>query len=361
MASTPTPADDHRPRRLLARVPAAARVTTVVVLTGVAATACGSLSAVSLQPVSVDPPVTAAANGAPDAVASGLVTATARGPAGRSASPSPTRSKRSAAATKTPDPSASATGDPDPSASPAPTPAPAPPPTGSAADCQQTFVPSYFYSGTLWDQAIGTTPTPATMFLNVDNGPGTGPDSHFQQLVQSAQQHGITVLGYVDTDYTGFSLSQVESEIADYKAWYGVNGIMLDRTQGTQNALSYYQTLYNYIHESEEIGQDAVVWLNVGAFPVQSFMSVANVIMAFEGDFSSFESESVPGWVSQYGRDRFANVLYSTPEADLDTVVSTSWSRNVGNLFVTDQGDPNPYGQLPSYWPAEATTVGAQC
>ena len=350
MALTTPPADNGGPaRRLRARVSAAARLTTALVLTGLATAACASLSAVSLQPASGKPAIVAAAAATPTASASGPKQAAVKHAANHRASPSKSASSRSA------DASASAT-----TRSPNSAP-PAPPPTepATSSGCQQSFVPSYFYSSTLWDQVINTSPRPATMFLNVDNGVGTAPVAHFQQLVKSAQQHGITVLGYSSTEYTARPIAQVEAEVADYKAWYGVNGIMLDTVQGTSGALSYYQQLYNYIH-AEIPG--AVIWLNPGSFPTSSFMSVANVIMVFEGSYASFETDSVPSWVNSYSPDRFAQVVYDTPASDLSSLVSQSWSRRAGNLFATDLGEPNPYGALPSYWSTEAATVsGASC
>jgi hypothetical protein len=352
MARTTTPADTYRARRVLARIPAAARVTVAVVLTGLSAAACGTVHAEQLSPLAVAPSM--------------IATATAAMPL--SAIESPKAAKHAAKPKASPSRTATASSDPTSAAGTGTATAPAsvppsaaPPPTdppSSSSGCQQSFVPSYFYAGNLWDQAIGTKPTPPVMFLNVDSGPGTGPDSHFQQLVKSAQQHGITVLGYSSTEYTGKPIAQVEAEIADYKNWYGVNGMMLDLTQGTAGALSYYQTLYNYIH-SEISG--AVIWLNVGSYPVSSFMNVANVVMAFEGSYASFQSSSVPSWVSGYARDRFAQVIYDTPEADMAAAISTAWSRRAGNLFMTDLGEPNPYGALPSYWSAEAGAVAAQC
>jgi len=336
-------------------LPRAARVTAVVVLAGLSAAACGTIHAEALSPLAVAPSMIATATAAMPLDATVSPKATAKHTAKPSTSPSPTVSAsadpKSAGNTGTPTTSASAP--------PSNTPSAAPPPTsGPSSGCQQSFVPSYFYASNYWDEAIGTKPTPPVMFLNVDSGPGTGPDSHFQQLVKLAQQHGITVLGYSSTEYTGKPIAQVEAEVADYKAWYGVNGMMLDLTQGTSGALSYYQTLYNYIH-SEISG--AVIWLNVGSYPVSSFMNVANVIMGFEGSYSSFQGSSVPSWVSGYARDRFAQVIYDTPAGDAAAAASTAWSRRAGYLFTTDLGEPNPYGALPSYWSAEATTVAAQC
>ena len=88
-------------------------------------------------------------------------------------------------------------------------------------------------------------------------------------------------------------------------------------------------------------------------------MSVGNVVMTFEGSYSSYVSDQVPGWVSQYSPSRFANVIYATPQSGLSNAISLSRSRNrAGYLFVTDLPlSPDPYGAMPSYWPQEAAAV----
>src|SRR6185437_2946742 len=120
---------------------------------------------------------------------------------------------------------------------PAPRPAAAQPKRG----CQATFVPSYFYSGGGWIQAMTTRPAPGVMLLNVDNGVGSAPLAHFKTLVDRAQAAGITVLGYSSTLNGQRPAAEVEAEVAKYKAWYGVNGIFLDLTRGTASELSYYR------------------------------------------------------------------------------------------------------------------------
>ena len=229
----------------------------------------------------------------------------------------------------------------------------------TASGCQATFVPAYFYSSTIWAQAIDTKPAPTVMLLNVDNGVGTGPLSHFQTLVKQARDAGITVLGYSSTVYGQRAISSVETEVKDYKSWYGVNGIFLDLTQGTSGEFSYYQTLANFIRSTIPNG---VVWLNPGDYPEPSFMSIANVVMVFEGSYSSYLSDQVPSWVGQYSPSQFAHVIYETPPSDLASAVSLSRKRRAGHLFVTDlSGSGNPYGALPSYWPQEAAAVPAGC
>ncbi len=230
----------------------------------------------------------------------------------------------------------------------------------TASGCQSTFVPAYFYSSSIWDQAIGTTPDPTVMLLNVDNGVGTAPLSHFQTLVKQAQDAGITVLGYSSTEYGARAISSVETEISEYKSWYGVNGIFLDLTQGTSSEFSYYQTLANYVRSTISGG---IVWLNPGSYPDPSFMSIANVVLVFEGSYSDYLSDQVPSWISQYSPSQFANVVHDTPQSDLASAINLSRQRRAGHLFVTDltAASGNPYSALPSYWSQEASTVSSGC
>jgi hypothetical protein len=229
----------------------------------------------------------------------------------------------------------------------------------TASGCASTFVPAYFYSSSIWDQAINTKPDPTVVLLNVDNGVGTSPLSHFQTLVKQAQNAGITVLGYSSTEYGARSISSVETEVSEYKSWYGVNGIFFDLTQGTSGEFSYYQTLANYVRSKISGG---VVWLNPGSYPDPSFMSIANTVMVFEGSYSSYLSDQVPSWISQYSPSQFAHVLYDTPQSDFASALNLSRQRRAGHLFVTDlSGSGNPYGALPSYWSQEAGDVSSGC
>jgi len=239
-------------------------------------------------------------------------------------------------------------------ASPSRTPIPAP-----AGGCQDTYVPSMFYASSDWAQAIDTRPAPRVMLLNVDNGVGSAPVAHFQVLVRQAQAAGITVLGYSSTDYGQRPAGSVETEVRQYRAWYGVNGILLDLTQGTPGELSYYRELTGYIRATVP---HAVVWLNPGDYPDPGFMSIADVVMVFEGSYAQYLAVQVPGWVSQYQPDRFVHVVYATPRSDLASAVRLSRARRAGYLFVTNlPGSPNPYDAMPSYWPREVAAVTGAC
>jgi Spherulation-specific family 4 len=236
---------------------------------------------------------------------------------------------------------------------------PSPAPGPAAGGCQDTYIPSMFYPDSDWTEAIDTKPAPRVMLLNVDSGVGPAPLPHFRAVVRQAQAAGITVLGYSSTEYGQRPIGSIEAEVREYKTWYGVNGILLDLTQGTPGELSYYRELADYIRATVP---DAVVWLNPGDYPDPSFMSIANVVMVFEGSYAQYVADQVPGWVSRYQPDQFVHVVYATPRSDLASAVRLSRARRAGYLFVTNlPGAPDPYDAMPSYWPQEVAAVTGGC
>ena len=153
--------------------------------------------------------------------------------------------------------------------------------TASAAPhCQSSVVPAFFPPQD-WGRASTGGRNPAVLILNPSSGPGAAPDTVFQPAIAAAAGAGTNVIGYVGTNYAQVPLAQAEQEIRDYRDWYGVTGIFLDQTptEGTQQ-LGYYQALARYIHRTTP---DAVIWLNPGDYPDRRYMSVGNVVMAFEG------------------------------------------------------------------------------
>jgi hypothetical protein len=91
-------------------------------------------------------------------------------------------------------------------------------------------------------------------------------------------------------------------------------------------------------------------------------MSIANVVLVFEGSYASYLHDQVPGWISRYQPDQFAHVIYATPQPDLAYTVRLSRERRAGYLYVTNlPGSPNPYSAMPGYWAQEASAIQANC
>ncbi len=229
---------------------------------------------------------------------------------------------------------------------------------GPARVCAQLIVPAYF-APDYWAQAIAARPPPADMILDITGvGAGTAPEPQFEDLVREAKAAGITVLGYSSTVDGQRPIAQVEADVRDYAAWYGVTSIFLDRVSGQPAQVPYYQQLANYIHQASPGSQ---VWLNPGVYPDQAYMSIGNVVMVFEGTYAQYLTASAPGWARQYPSSDFAHTIFGTPASDLANALRLAADRGAGHVYVTDGTGSNPYQALPSYWSALVASAAGGC
>jgi Spherulation-specific family 4 len=224
---------------------------------------------------------------------------------------------------------------------------------------QRTFVPAFFYASGIWQQAADTKPVPSYMILDISGtGAGSGPVAHFQTIVKQERAAGVTILGYSSTGYGLRPVAQVEADVQHYKAWYGVTDIFLDEVRGISSQLRYYRKLAHYIYAANP---GSSIWINPGNYPDPSYMSVSNVVMAFEGPYSAYHNVIVPSWAFGYNPDRFANTVYATRGSQVASALSLSKSRNAGYVYVTNGTGGNPYSGLPSYWSTEDSEITQGC
>jgi hypothetical protein len=231
--------------------------------------------------------------------------------------------------------------------------------TGSAEHCSRLVIPAYFYSSSIWARAADSQPPPSDVILDISGlGAGNAPDAHFQAVLHQVKAKGIAILGYISTVDGRRPAAQVKTEVRNYKAWYGVTDIFLDRVSGAEPQAAYYRQLVGYIHR---LNPGSSVWLNPGQYPDQDYMSIGDVVMVFEGTYAQYLSLSVPGWVNKYPASRFAHTIYATPGTGLSQVLNLATSRRAGHVYVTDGSGGNPYAGLPSYWAHEDSAVSAGC
>jgi Spherulation-specific family 4 len=231
---------------------------------------------------------------------------------------------------------------------------------GSAA-AQNIAVPAYFYPGgspNYWTQVDQAGPGTLAV-LNPSSGPGSGPDPNYLSAVRSAEAAGITVLGYVYTNYGKRSLSTVESDVNKYYSWYPVQGIFFDEASTSCTNEPYYAQLNSYV---KALSVTAHTVLNPGTQTNQCYAAAADTLLTFEGTASDYMSSySAPSWVSSYPASHFWHVIYgaSTTSA-MATAVQLSKTRNAGYVYVTAAALPNPYNVLPtvSYWSTELSDIG---
>jgi hypothetical protein len=232
-------------------------------------------------------------------------------------------------------------------------------PGKSTCHPQRAFVPAFFYASGIWQQAADTKPVPTYMILDISGlGAGSSPVGHFEGIVKKEQAAGVTILGYSSTAYGSRPLSQIEADVRHYKAWYGVTDMFLDEVKGIKSQLPYYRKLANYIRGTNP---GTSIWINPGDYPDPSYMSVSNVVMAFEGPYSLYHNVDVPSWVFDYSPDRFANTVYATSGSQVTSALNLSKTRNAGYVYVTNGSGGNPYSALPSYWSTEDSVITQGC
>ena len=222
---------------------------------------------------------------------------------------------------------------------------------------QRVAVPSYFYpaSGSPWAQLDGGGPAVGIAIINPASGPGSAPDPSYAAQVQASQQAGVAVLGYVHTSYGGRAAATVQAEIDDYYSWYHVDGIFFDEASTDCSlASSYYGPLSSHVKAQ---GGSALVVLNPGTATPECYLSVADVLVTFEGDAATYAAGYVaPAWAGKYPADRTWHLVYgASTESQLDSSVVLSKQHGAGWIYVTNDTLPNPWDTLPAdpYWSDE--------
>jgi Spherulation-specific family 4 len=229
--------------------------------------------------------------------------------------------------------------------------------TEPGPSCQQSLIPAYFYPGADWVRAIDSKSPPKFMIIDItSSGAGSSPDPNYQAAVKRAQAAGITLVGYAATDYARRPATAVELDVRRYRSWYGVTDIFLDEVSSNDSGLAYYQQLSDYVHDTNPGSQ---VILNPGTYPSEPYMSLGDIVLAFEGTYPEYLRISVPGWVDAYPASKFAYVIYGTPESQLSSAISTSQRKHVGYIYLTGNTGVNPYRSLASYWPRENAIIAA--
>lgn len=231
---------------------------------------------------------------------------------------------------------------------------------------QEIYVPSYVYPcagtpGCAWDvfKANAT-----LVIINPNSGPGTSANSDYVTLVNNIKNGTSAVkivVGYVSTNYTNRAPALVLSDIDKYYKFYNVNGIFLDEgsTACDNKTLNLYKLYDTWVKAKPGLGYTVLNW---GTHGSQCFLTNTHIdnYVTYEDKFSNYNATGVPpAWVNDYDSSRFWNILHTAPNntASVTAAVATAKSRNVGQVFVTDDVLPNPYDTAPSstVWTAEVT------
>jgi Spherulation-specific family 4 len=174
-------------------------------------------------------------------------------------------------------------------------------------------------------------------------GTGRYYDPNFASGVMSLQAAGITVVGYVATNYCARYVGWVETNIDRYKSWYAVNGMFFDEMPIYGGCEAYYSTLSGYAYS---LGMSLTVG-NPGATIDTSYIGTVNMLVVYEGSGEPSVS-SLASRIAGYDKSNFAIIAYGVNSYSPSYVQSAS--RYLGYMYLTIGILPDPYtGVLPSY------------
>lgn len=207
--------------------------------------------------------------------------------------------------------------------------------------CPRSLVPAYVYP----EQILGLVERgvlPRLLVINPASGPGAERDPAYARAVDAAGAGGTRVLGYVPTGWAARPRDAVEADIARYREWYGVDAIFLDEAASSEAALPYYRAL--------RARADFVV-LNPGVVPARGYFDVADLIVTFEGPYSSYRGDASPEGIDA---ERVAHLVYETPrEHAVDPEAAAA-----GYVYFTSGTLPHPWGTIPDYLARELAALG---
>ena len=228
---------------------------------------------------------------------------------------------------------------------------------GARRHDQRVAVPAYFRPGPEWQRINAPShssgsPMVGMVVINIDSGPGSAPIPEYRPALAAARATGADVVAYVDTDNGKRSHGEVVADIERYREWYGPVGCFFDRAHVAECDVGpYFSSLYEYVKAADP--QSTVV-LNAGVSVSERYMSVADVVVDFEGPCHRYVSAApAPAWRSRYDPSRLWHIVYDVPPGAVDEVVCAAAARGTGWLYVTDQAIDHPgqdtylYGRLP--------------
>ena len=200
-----------------------------------------------------------------------------------------------------------------------------------------------------WTTVVAGAPTVRDVILNPDDGPGGTESPGYADLVEQLRRAGIRVLGYVATGRGDRAHDAVMSEVRHWQQWYGVTSIFFDEASSRAKELSTYRRYVAAVHDA-----GGVAVLNPGVVPDRGYFGIADSIVTFEDTADRYLAQrDQPSWLRAEPAEKVWHIVIATPEDRLDDVLARARADGAGNVYVTDDDEPNPYDRLPAYWPAE--------
>jgi len=223
--------------------------------------------------------------------------------------------------------------------------------TSSSSGTQSSvglYVPLYTYpTSSTWSTLVSTKNAhpnlPMLVAINPSSGVGSSKDNNFVNGINNLKSAGIKVIGYVYTSYGQRSTSAMQDEINKYKSWYGVDGIFFDEMSNSGGLEGYYSNINNFVKST---GMTFTMG-NPGTDTSSSYVGTMDNIIIYERQGLP-SVDSLKGWHTNYDKKNFSIIPYGV--SSLDTQFINNVKNYVGWIYITNDGLPNPWDSLPSYF-----------
>lgn len=206
-------------------------------------------------------------------------------------------------------------------------------------------VPAYFHPRTdpaAWARLAALGPALRFAVMNPDSGPGTAPDPAYHPVIRAVCAAGGRLTGYVDTDYGRRPSGAVLRDVAAYRSWYGLTGVFFDQVPSAARHLAHYRRL---VAGARRGGFDFVV-MNPGVTPSPGFADLADVLVTFEGEWSTYGDYPVAEWIRGLPRERFCHLIHGAGPEALAAARARAAANHVGVLYATELTGSNPWAAL---------------
>ncbi|WP_461076285.1 spherulation-specific family 4 protein [Streptomyces deserti] len=170
--------------------------------------------------------------------------------------------------------------------------------------------------------------------------PGDRPDAAFAEVAARLRAAGVRVLGYADTDYGRRPRADVVRDLSRYHEWYGTDGAFLDQVAAGPDEFTHCQPM---AVAAWALGCATLV-LNHGTPPHPAYARIADVLVTFEGTWTSYRRQRPEPWPGGTGV-RLCHLVYGVPPGVDLAETARAWGATV-HCAVPGVGD-RPWGTLP--------------
>jgi hypothetical protein len=214
------------------------------------------------------------------------------------------------------------------------------------------IVPLYGQLGPEWEQLIQAKQAypavPVVAIVNAASGSGDARNRAYASAIDSLKAVGIVVIGYVSTREGGRPIKSLETDIAAWRSWYGVDGVYFDQMPQRPGMEGYYA----YMTQFAKSHGMTVTMGNPGTNTSLSYIGTVGTIVISEG-VGVPSLSYLAGWDKAVsGKGNFAFIARSVP--DYNSTYVEDAAASVGFLFVSDA---STYFVMPTYLSNEMSSL----